>query len=331
MDQAGHLPNHAKSPPPGTPLEDAQAISPRERIVRWIRLSTIAAFAISVLIHLILWLIASLLSIEIYGRGVPAPSQGEEVEFAVLTEQEFAQIQASELAEQTPVVPDTETAPASTLSLELLDASTLGGLTDLTSDLGSVSTTLGAGDVGKSSSLASGGSGSGTSFFGLEAKGNRIAYIVDMSGSMALEGKWNRTSEELIASIEELPETASFIVGLFSGDVFPLENKREWTEADTRAKRWVRTVIARVSPNGATYPTPAFHLMFSIRPRPDAIYFMTDGEFSANVVDEVLAINRDLQIPIHCITFVSREAEQHMQRLARESGGSYIHVPGVAP
>lgn len=312
------------------PDEARPAPTLRHRIFKWVRLTTLSGVAVSLLVHLILWLIASVVLIVTYGDGRAQRGSGEPVEFAVVSEEEFSQMQAEELQTAAPTVPEaSNTEPDPTLNL--LDAEALTGVTDLSVDLAAVGAAGGAGDIGKASSLVAGGAGAGTSFFGVEAQGVRFAYIVDMSGSMGQAGKWERTRDELIASIEELSEGAMFLVTLYSGDAFPLENRREWSEATDRYKKWARNSLSRVQPNGSTNPTPAFHVAINMRPRPDAIYFMTDGEFAAEVATEIETMNRELQIPIHCITFVSRGAEPLMREIARKSGGTYTHIDGGTP
>ena len=289
---------------------------------------------LSVLVHLILWLIASVVMVLAGGAPGPRGSGSGPVEFAVISEEAFAGIQGEELRDEAPMVSDAGAAQPDT-SIDLLDTATLTGVSDLGLDLGSIGASVGAGDIGSASSLGGGGGGGGgggTSFFGVEAEGSRFSYIVDMSGSMSSPiDKWNRAAAELISSIEELSEGAMFQVVLYSGDAFPLENKKEWSEANARNKKWARTSITRVTPTGATNPSPAFHVVFASRPRPDAIYFMTDGEFNESVVGEIDAMNAELQVPIHCITFGDRRAEPMMREIARRSGGTYTHVDGAGP
>ncbi|MCW5769797.1 MAG: VWA domain-containing protein [Phycisphaeraceae bacterium] len=296
----------------------------------WLRRATLAGIAISFGIHLFMWLLAGLIMVFTYSNSRPGGLPAGEVEFAVMTDQEFAKIQAQELPEQAPVVPDATTDTAQP-TLDLLDTSLMADLSSISLDLDSIGSSAGAGDVGAISRLATGVSGSGTSFFGVEAEGSRIVYIVDVSGSMSVAGKWNRTRQELIASIEELLEGASFLVILFSSDAALLENRRTWSEAIDRNKKWVRAVLSRIEPGGATVPMPAFLIAFSTRPRPDAIFFMTDGQFDEAVVAELQKMNMEMQIPIHCITFGDRSAERQMRQIAQDSGGTYTHVEVSGP
>lgn len=305
------------------------------RAWHFVRVATLSAVGISILVHLLLWLVASVVTV--LGGGAPGPSGSGSpgpVEFAVISEEAFAGIQGEELRDEAPMVSDGGVDQPDT-SIDLLDTAALTGVSDLGLDLGSIGASVGAGDIGSASSLSGGGGGGGggggTSFFGVEAEGNRFSYIVDMSGSMNFPGKWDRTAQELMSSIEELSEGAMFQVVLFSGDAFPLDNKKEWSEANERGKKWARTALLRVVPTGATNPSPAFHVVFSSRPRPDAVYFMTDGEFNESVVGEIEAMNAEMQIPIHCITFGDRRAEPVMREIARKSGGTYTHVDGGTP
>jgi hypothetical protein len=57
---------------------------------------------------------------------------------------------------------------------------------------------------------------------------------------------------------------------------------------------------------------------------------MTDGEFDRANARRIAALNEELHIPIHCITFVSKRGERTMQRIAQDSNGDYTHVPGPA-
>jgi hypothetical protein len=89
---------------------------------------------------------------------------------------------------------------------------------------------------------------------------------------------------------------------------------------------WLQTVTAA----GGTYPTPAFRVALSLSPRPDAIFFMTDGLFPEQVVDEVANLNRggEKRVPIHAISFMDTSSESLMKKIAGDSGGRYRHVSG---
>ncbi len=184
------------------------------------------------------------------------------------------------------------------------------------------------GSEGTGEGLGLGGGGGGASFFGVEAQGNRFVFIVDVSGSMGVGGKIEALRSQLTKAIQNLVETSSFAVFSFSDDAAPLGNARDWTQAIDERKRWARKLVSGLGPQGGTQPINAFRLAFKLRPRADAIYFMTDGEFDPGVADEVARLNTS-HVPIHCIAFTTRESEDLMRRIASHSKGTYTYVPGV--
>ncbi|MEZ6317919.1 MAG: hypothetical protein R3B49_04075 [Phycisphaerales bacterium] len=152
---------------------------------------------------------------------------------------------------------------------------------------------------------------------------------------------------ELSRSVDGLIETSEFCVLLFadgSGRLYP----RSWVPATERNRIGARTRIAQmrsddvrqygVSGQGRTDPRDAFDVAMRLRPLPDAIYLMTDGSFTEQEVPEYIAKrNARSRIPVHCILFMEPdasarpEAEAALQRIARESGGSYAFVSGSTP
>jgi hypothetical protein len=173
----------------------------------------------------------------------------------------------------------------------------------------------------------SGGSG-GTSFFGLEARGSRFAYIIDVSGSMD-GSRLDELKEQLTKSVNSLAENFSFMISVYSSDASALGNRRAWTFGDDKGKKWARGEIYRLSAAGATNPLNSFKMVYELRPRPDAIYFLTDGEIPPDQAEQVLVLNKEFRVPVHCVCLESNEGEQVLKRIARESGGTYKFVAGV--
>lgn len=309
-----------------------------ERWLRWLGGGSLAAFVISMILHSF----GGLLSAFILVGGMPGGSGGGDtqrgngtVEFAVVTEGELAAMQQdAALPSGMPLVPES-TADGGE-EVDLYDTASGGGGSEGVSELGADS--IGGGDIsgggGEGLGLGGSGGGGGASFFGIEAQGSRFAYIVDISGSMNVEGRIQALQRELMKSIEGLLENASFYVVLFSGDAQVLGGRKDWSEATDPNKRWARRAVARITAQGETNPLPAFRMVLTTKPRPDAVYFMTDGDFGAQadlVALEIAALNSQFKIPIHCICFVQRDSEAVMKRIARESGGSYNFVPGPTP
>lgn len=288
--------------------------------------ATLMGLLISLLVHLVALLIAALIAIggaQAGGAGSLVPS----VELAVVTDTELAAMQHAALELESPPVPDSPTPELP--PVEMLDTRVGDDVSGLLDAAAAVGMAAGAGDITGSSSLGVSGAGGGAaSFFGAEARGTRFAYVVDVSGSMGYDNKIETLKRELARSVDALLENAHFFIVAFSTDATPLGGKREWTEASDSGKTWGRRAIATLGANGGTNPSPAFSIVFALRPKPDAIYFMTDGLFDESVALELLRLNAEWRIPIHCISFVSKEAEALMRRIATDSGGTYTHVPG---
>ncbi len=268
------------------------------------------------------------MSIGLSAGAGPAPMPGV-VDFAVMTEAELSQLQDSALSFDSPSVPETNQEPLP--EIESLDMPSEEEITGSLAEIAPTTIGAGAGDIGQTSGLSEGGSGSGSaSFFGVEATGSRFLYIVDTSGSMGIGGKLEALQHELVKSLDGLLEAAEFLVITYNSGASALDGRQVWSDADERGRRAARRAIANLGASGGTNPGPAFQLAFAMRPPPDAIYFMTDGEFSDEVAGEIAMLNAEYKVPIHCIAFVSRESEILMRTIAQQSGGSYTFVPAPA-
>ncbi|VAX42423.1 hypothetical protein MNBD_PLANCTO03-1158 [hydrothermal vent metagenome] len=296
-----------------------------ERLMQWIRRATVIGVAVSLLVHLIAWFIAAHFQVGHDVAGSPAPMPGV-VDFAVMTEAELAELQDASLTFDSPSVPEINQEPMP--EIESLDMPSEEEITGSLAEIAPTAIGTGAGDIGEASGLSDGGSGSGSaSFFGVEATGSRFIYIVDTSGSMAVGGKLEALQRELVKSLDGLLSAADFLIITYNSSASALEGRQSWTDADERGKRFARRGIARLHSSGGTMPVPGFRLAFAMRPPPDAIYFMTDGEFSEEAAYEIATLNAEYKVPIHCIAFVSRRSEALMRQIASQSGGTYTFVP----
>lgn len=299
-------------------------------IVRWAIRGTVAAFAVSLIVHVVGLVIAGLIVLGDGRSGGSPPGAPEPVGFAVMTEGELAEMQAAGLVAETPTVPEIDSGPTAvdqSLENESIAQAGDGAVTELSS-LGAAT---GGGEIsgdGLGGVGGSGGGGGGASFFGVEAQGSRFAFVVDISGSMTVGGKLDALRSSLLETIAGLNDASSFLIVPYSTDALPLGGRRSWTDSSTSGKRWARQLIGKLEADGATNPGPAFQIVFAQRPRPDAVYFMTDGEFDAQVADDIKVLNSELRIPIHCITLETRDSEDLMKRIAAESKGTYTFIPG---
>lgn len=295
---------------------------------RMVRNALVAGAVVSVAVHIVALVVASLISLRgPGGEGTETKAGSGGVEMAVMTEAELGSLgaigEATVTAGEVALDRAAEERLAGPPGDEAVGPAALsgGGLTG------------GGGDVGAEGINAGGGGagGGGTSFFGVEARGDRFVYIVDVSGSM-FGGRIEELRAQLTASIMELTETSSFLVLLFSDGTTVLGDKLEWSEASARNKSWARQAISTdVRANGGTKPLDAFRKALAMRPRPDAIFFMTDGAFEDDVVAFVARDNRNPRVKVHCICFEDNSSDARMRQIAKDSGGTYTFVPGRRP
>ena len=288
------------------------------------------AVTVSLLIHFSLALIAAVVGVGIAQVGGHSSGARGEYVLNQSPEIELSGLLDTPIDISSPIVADTL----------LPDVTTSGIMEGAGGDdraaagpgLGQVSEGLGGaggGDIGDGMGIGAGGGGGGAaSFFGVEARGSRFAYIVDISGSMRGE-KMAALKTELGESIKAMLEHMSFVVICFQSDAVPLGDRTRWMDSTEAGKRWAIEKITALESAGGTVPWPAFDIVLGVKPAPDAIYFMTDGVFDPVVADQLAVRNTgSRKIPIHCITFVDKSAEELMRRIAAESGGTYAHVAG---
>jgi hypothetical protein len=166
-------------------------------------------------------------------------------------------------------------------------------------------------------------------FFGIGGYGQSFVYVVDCSGSMGEGLKFERAIYELLQSIEQLASDQRYFIIFYNDAAYPMEADSPVPATEDEFAR-TREWISYVQPDGGTNPLPA--LLFALSLRPDAIYFLSDGQFDRHAIHELRHRNRPnkrlamRQIPIHTIAFVDRSTEGLMRTIARNSGGKFRFV-----
>lgn len=315
-----------------------------DRALGWLFSASALGLGVSVAVHIAMGLFAAgiVVAPSLLAGGGAREGIAATVDLEMATEVELAELAKVDIAvgaaplEELPefAPPEIEIPESGLPGVEgdggVGDLSTLGGA-GLGGGAGS-SDGVGSG-FGEGSGLGGAGSGS-TRFFGVEARGSRFVYIVDVSGSMSSAGKLQSLQAELRESIEALIPAASFAVIMYNQAAMPLGGRAKWSDATDQRKRAFDSLIRSIEAKGSTDPYPAFAMAFSLRPSPDAIYFMTDGLIADKKLPEsVLALNRQSGSlsPIHCISFVDQGGEDMLRQIARESDGSYTYVRGPGP
>ena len=195
----------------------------------------------------------------------------------------------------------------------------------------------------KKGSKGAGQSGSASgSFFGIEAGGHEFVYVLDMSGSMSGR-RYERATDELIRSVEELGPHQKFYVLLFSSGTLQLFGQSSQLptsiEATSENKERLAAWLKEAYQGGGTDPRKA--LRIALRMKPSAIFMLSDGQFNGQALQKKTKITGSnssafgvvaaagCKVPIHSIAFEDRSSRANMQQLADMTGGDYRFVPLV--
>lgn len=218
-----------------------------------------------------------------------------------------------------------------------------GGLGIGDGSLALLGTGSGAGEAGSGgfgSGLGGGGARIGTAgIWDLNIRANKIAYVVDFSGSIVVAV--DDLKRELKRSVGQLKPSQSFNVIIFYEDYERVKTdafkpKLEPATADTRREFF--SWIDRKAPKGGTEPLQAMRRALSLDP--EAVFFFSDGYFDDSVVTEITRANRRTRARIYCLVFddmllqdtsgLPRETEgaRRLKQVAEANGGSVKIVTG---
>lgn len=183
--------------------------------------------------------------------------------------------------------------------------------------------------------LAHGGAGKGdgkmgsAEFFGIGGYGQTFVYVVDASDSMNQQGKFDRARYELLQSIEQLASDQRYFIIFYNDRAYPMDADEPVLATEDQfaaTADWVKHARA----SSGTHPLPA--LLHALSLRPDAIYFLSDGQFDPMTMHVLRIRNkpskraRHRQIPIHTIAFVDHMTIGIMRTIARDSKGEHRFV-----
>jgi hypothetical protein len=169
-----------------------------------------------------------------------------------------------------------------------------------------------------------------TSFFGIEASGQRFAYVLDRSGSMGEPANQplRAAKAELLASLDRLDSLQQFFLIFYNEDVrqfVPGPRGRHF--ADEANKSAARRFVESVQAHGGTRHFEA--LQRAINLRPDVIFLLTDGEqkddLSSDELKRLSHLNGGLS-QIHVIQFAGAPyAGNSLVQLANENRGQHTY------
>ena len=175
------------------------------------------------------------------------------------------------------------------------------------------------------------GTKAGANFFGTEAPGESFVFIIDRSGSM--NGKrWEYAREELIYSLRRMPAGQRFFILCFASETnimmdTPADQARYFTASD-HAIEDVKYWLEDMKPRGGTKPLNSLRLAIDFKP--DAVFFLSDGEIGKQPLDMLRRINRDSKtnekIPIHTVHLLSIGGADNLEQLAKENNGKFRSI-----
>ncbi|MFQ5654078.1 MAG: HEAT repeat domain-containing protein, partial [Planctomycetota bacterium] len=181
------------------------------------------------------------------------------------------------------------------------------------------------------------------SYFGLEIISKRVAFVVDVSGSMGgevkipTEGGETKTMtkmelarEELLDALPRLQIGTSFNIVRFNNGYTSFSKKPR--KLSPKALKESRKFVKGLGPGGATniYDSLEFVLQSGAV---DTLYLLSDGEPTAGkytgqqrILDEIARLNGAAQVIIHTIALGYESSL--LKRLAAQNRGEYVIAGG---
>ncbi len=163
--------------------------------------------------------------------------------------------------------------------------------------------------------------GPSVKFFHSGGNAYSIVYVVDRSGSMILT--LEALKSELKRSIAQLEPMQKFHVIFFNaGDPLEIEPaKLLWATLGNkrRAYRFIDSAVAE----GRTAPGNAIYRALALTP--ELVYFLTDGDFDPEVVQQISRWNAG-GVRINTIAYTSDRGGALLGRIAAQNGGVYRFV-----
>jgi hypothetical protein len=156
-----------------------------------------------------------------------------------------------------------------------------------------------------------------------------VVYVIDRSVSMGPSGGLVRAKQELLASLQGMPDQTQFQIIIFNRSVEMLSVglTTGLLPATKENKQKAAEFLAPIQPEGGTLPVPALKRALAFRP--EIIFFLTDGgDWTDRQVQEVISMNRGHSV-IHVVDFGGAVRDQlngPLRVLANKNQGEYRAV-----
>ncbi len=168
-----------------------------------------------------------------------------------------------------------------------------------------------------------------TSFFHIAARAKSVVYVIDRSVSMGPSGGLARAKQELLASLQGMPDQTQFQIIIFnrSVEMLSLGSATGLLPATKANKEKAAEFLAPIQPEGGTLPVPALRRALALKP--EVIFFLSDGgDWTDRLVQEVISVNRGHSV-IHVVDFgggVRDQLNGPLRVLASKNQGEYRAV-----
>jgi cell division protein FtsB len=174
-----------------------------------------------------------------------------------------------------------------------------------------------------------------TTVFDRPVRGDRIAFVVDMTAAMRVNNRAEAVKIELARAIRALPEGARFSIIVSTDEARELTNGR-WLAADTRTRSAVIASLGQITPTGVGAPVAAWDALLELYPPPDAVVAIMAGVMSPQeeqaVIDRALALpEADERIPVHVLLIEDERSLELATSLAGRTGGSIDVIENAGP
>lgn len=219
---------------------------------------------------------------------------------------------------------------------------------------------------GSGSGNGSGAGGSGASFFKQKVTAERICFVIDYSASMRGD-RINLLKKELARSVGALPDGMEYQLIFFAGPAWVAgsdvqlqgkgsatveyegktykwtctgKNANKWdTKGSTMRVQWRKADKERLEESlsaikstslvwGTAWEKP-LEMAIDMKPRPDVVFFMTDGASGSDSEDIAKRIGRRAKsrgITINSIALMDPTARDAMGALSERTGGQFSMV-----
>ncbi|MDB9741812.1 hypothetical protein OAB00_03045 [Akkermansiaceae bacterium] len=206
------------------------------------------------------------------------------------------------------------------------------------------------------------GQGGGSfNFMGSKMSGDRVCFIIDYSQSMKAKDKITLLKNELLETVENLPSGMNFNLQFFAGPTWhmndkltsfrnnfsmesegktynwkkdgwvsksnkPIKRDPEWSIMTPSRKEEILEIVRDTPLCYGTSWEPPLKEIFTMKPLPDLIVFLTDGLAGGNpeaVAQKYGELAKKEGVKINTISLMEPKARDSMALMAELSGGDF--------